>query len=126
MAIKNYGDALISVVAAAGMLSRAGVASAMKQIGFDNATSVKKALTKALGDRAIALDDSSYTLAGDCRAAAGAQYELKYKAAVKARAEARAGKAASKKRAEKQYARNLKAAGGLTDRAKADKAWMAR
>jgi hypothetical protein len=120
----TYAHAVLAAVTEAGMLSRAGLAMRCKQLGCDNASKMKTAIAKALKDGVLAMDSVSYILGDAARGSAGTEYERRLLDARDTRDQTHREKNASRARAEKTYSKNLKAAGGLTATAKADRAWM--
>ena len=121
----TYLQAITAAITQDGMLSRVGLASSCKPLGCDNAAKMKTAIAKAVKDGVLAVDNASYILGDAARGSAGEEYERRLRDARDARDRTHREREASRARAEKTYAKNLKAAGGLTETAKADRAWTA-
>ena len=123
MPAKTYTAAIVEVVAANGMLSRAGLATNLKKMGFDKTQCVKTALAKTLKSGLITHDDACYILGEQTRAAAGDEYAGRLHDAHALRDSVHREKEAQRHRADHKYAKAADAAGGLTRTAKADRAW---
>lgn len=120
---KSYPQAILHVVWKEGLLSRAGLANACKELGFDKATCIKPALSKCLKEGLITIDASWYSLGESLRG--DDEYTKRLEAGLQKREEMHLDKEASRKRADAQYKKNLKEAGGLTVKAQSDLAWAA-
>lgn len=107
---KTYPAAVVALVTAHGMLSRAALTKECSAIGFDKAAPLKHALSKLLKEGKIALDGGSYILGAGERANAGSAYEKALKHATGARSDKTIAKEKGRMRAEKAYAKNFKKA----------------
>ena len=116
---KTYPQAVVHAVTQAGMLSRAGLTSECKKLGFEKASCLKTALSKCIKEGLVVIDSASYLLADKSEL----EYAKRLKDALEARYTTHKEKKASRKRADATYRKNLKQAGGLTLKAQADATW---
>ena len=127
---KTYPQAVVHAVRQAGMLSRAGLTSECKKLGFEKASCLKTALSKCIKEGLVVIDSASYLLSDTLRKSSDKKSESEYAKrltdALVARNTTHKEKKASRKRAEATYRKNLKKAGGLTLKAQADATWAKR
>ena len=110
----TYPKAIVHVIKAHGLLSRAALSKELSALGLSNEAQIKTALKAQLKAEGIKNDSGSFRLGGSAIAQLKADDAVAYEAALKRaqaeRSDKAADKAAGKMRAEKQYAKNIKKA----------------
>ena len=110
----TYPKAIVHVIKAHGLLSRAALSKELSELGLSNEGQIKTALKAQLKAEGIKNDSGSFRLGGSAIAQLKADDAVAYEAALKRaqaeRSDKAADKAAGKMRAEKQYAKNIKKA----------------
>ena len=110
----TYPKAIVHVIKAHGLLSRAALSKELSALGLGNEAQIKTALKAQLKAEGIQNDSGSFRLGGSAIAQLKADDAVAYEAALKRaqaeRSDKAADKAAGKMRAEKQYAKNIKKA----------------
>ena len=110
----TYPKAVVQVVKAHGLLSRAAVSKEVKALGLDKDAQLKTAIKTLVNQGTLALDGASYKLGVAARAelktSEAEAYEAALEHAVGSREEKAAEKEAGRMRADAQAIRNIKAA----------------
>ena len=110
----TYPKAIVHVIKAHGLLSRAALSKELSALGLSNEAQVKTALKAQLKVDGIQNDSGSFRLGGSAYAQLQGDDAVAYEAVLKQAQAGRSDKAADKlagqMRAEKQYAKNIKKA----------------
>ena len=113
----TYPKAIVHVIKAHGLLSRAALSKELSALGLSNEAQVKTALKAQLKAEGIQNDSGSFRLGGSAYAQLQGDDAVAYEAVLKRAQAGRSDKAADKLagqiRAEKQYAKNIKKAAGV-------------
>ena len=124
----TYPAAILFVVTKCGALSRPAMVKELADLGFDNVKQFGTQLRKVVKNGLIVNSNSSYSLGeeglGKLSSEERLQYDESLRQAQANRDLKKAQQQASKARAEAQYARNAREAGGLSECAQRDQAFV--